>query len=178
MRSECRCENSSPVRGGAGRPREWRSSKISRAGTGEDSSTLFFFPSQCPPRSPATASPVPSSARSSLSPLARTPTDRTCTRRGGMFSALSLSQQLRTSIATVSCFGGLSKEPPVSARKGSARRASGASVDDLFDRYAPELELMTAPGTSPSQVRSHHPPEPTPARVRLASHPETQLAPV
>ena len=95
-----------------------------------------------------------------------------------MFSALSLSQQLRTSIAAVSCFGGLSKEPPVSARKGSARRASGASVDDLFDRYAPELELMTAPGTSPSQVRSHHPPEPTPARVRLASHPETQLAPV
>ena len=79
-----------------------------------------------------------------------------------MFSALSLSQQLRTSIATVSCFGGLSKEPPVSARKGSARRASGASVDDLFDRYAPELEPMTAPGTSPSQVRSHIPPEPTP----------------
>ena len=93
-----------------------------------------------------------------------------------MFSALSLSQQLRTSIAAVSCFGGLSKEPPVSARKGSARRASGASVDDLFDRYAPELEPMTAPGTSPSQVRSHLPPEPTPARVRLASHPETQLA--
>ena len=176
MRSECRCENSSPVRGGAGRPREWRSSKISRAGTGEDSSTLFFFPSQCPPRSPATASPVPSSARFSRSPLARPPTDRT--RRGGMFSALSLSQQLRTSIATVSCFGGLSKEPPVSARKGSARRASGASVDDLFDRYAPELEPMTAPGTSPSQVRAHLPPEPTPARVRLASHPETQLAPV
>ena len=79
-----------------------------------------------------------------------------------MFSALSLSQQLRTSIAAVSCFGGLSKEPPVSARKGSARRASGASVDDLFDRYAPELEPMTAPGTSPSQVRSHLPPEPTP----------------
>ena len=94
-----------------------------------------------------------------------------------MFSALSLSQQLRTSIAAVSCFGGLSKEPPVSARKGSARRASGASVDDLFDRYAPELEPMTAPGTSPSQVRSHLPPEPTRARVRLASHPETQLAP-
>ena len=93
-----------------------------------------------------------------------------------MFSALSLSQQLRTSIAAVSCFGGLSKEPPVSARKGSARRASGASVDDLFDRYAPELEPMTAPGTSPSQVRSHLPPEPTRARVRLASHPETQLA--
>lgn len=113
-----------------------------------------------------------------LLPLAprSTPTDRT--RRGGMFSALSLSQQLRTSIAAVSCFGGLSKEPPVSARKGSARRASGASVDDLFDRYAPELEPMTAPGTSPSQVRSHLPPEPTRARVRLASHPETQLAPV
>ena len=176
MRSECRCENSSPVRGGAGRPREWRSSKISRACTGEDFLDSVFFPAQCPPRSPATATPVPSSARFSLSPLARPPADRT--RRGGMFSALSLSQQLRTSIAAVSCFGGLSKEPPVSARKGSARRASGASVDDLFDRYAPELEPMTTPGTSPSQVRAHLPPEPTPARVRLASHPETQLAPV
>ena len=176
MRSECRCRTHHEHR-----PRRGRApsvvalfKNISSRHRRRFPRLGFFFPSQCPPRSPATASPVPSSARSSLSPLARTPTDRT--RRGGMFSALSLSQQLRTSIAAVSCFGGLSKEPPVSARKGSARRASGASVDDLFDRYAPELEPMTAPGTSPSQVRSHLPPEPTRARVRLASHPETQLA--
>ena len=48
MRSECRCENSSPVRGGAGRPREWRSSKISRAGTGEDFLDSVFFPCSVP----------------------------------------------------------------------------------------------------------------------------------
>ena len=171
MRSECRCDSSrAPSEAGPGALGSGALQKYLEPAPAKISSTRFFSPAQCPPRSPATASPVPSSARSSLSPLARPPADRT--RRGGMFSALSLSQQLRTSIAAVSCFGGLSKEPPVSARKGSARRASGASVDDLFDRYAPELEPMTAPGTSPSQVRSHLPPEPTPARVRLASHPK------
>lgn len=159
MQSESPC-NSSPVgkRGPTRRPRKWRPSKISRLGTaaGRELLLLTVFP-LLRARRTALAScltlPLFCPARPARSSLNL----RLTISPSGMFSALSLSQQLRTLSAVkapcFSSFAALRSEPP-----GSARRASGSSIDDLFDRYAPKLEPMTTPGTSPSQVRSHPPP--------------------
>ena len=64
-----------------------------------------------------------------------------------MFSALSLSQQLRTLSAVkapcFSSFAALRSEPP-----GSARRASGSSIDDLFDAF---VSARSAGAAKPAQ---------------------------